>query len=98
MMGMYDHVTCDYPLPDPFQRLDHFQSKQFGCTLGHIQISHDGKLSINGTEVAFHGWFYFYGRNAADEDLIEYFAKFTDGKIETIAKEPPLPRECFDGG
>ena len=93
-MGMYDNVTCDYPLPDQFECLDDFQSKQFGCALSRIKISSDGKLSINGTEVEFHGWFHFYDSDIHG-DFIQYFAKFTDGKIEKMIKEPPLPWECF---
>lgn len=43
-MGLFDTLTCDYPMPDPeFQHLN-FQTKDLGSTLTRYHITVDGRL------------------------------------------------------
>lgn len=42
-MGMYDTVTCDYPLPDPQHQDLAFQTKDLERGMGHYTITRDGR-------------------------------------------------------
>lgn len=52
-MGMFDNITCDYPLPLPLEVIDvlpdiydgvEFQTKSFDCYLGSFIINENGIL------------------------------------------------------
>lgn len=44
-MGMFDHIICEYPLPDGFDLPDaEFQTKDLDNTLATYTITADGKL------------------------------------------------------
>lgn len=47
-MGMYDELTCKYPLPDGYADMQdlEFQTKSFESNLDHYTISADGELWI----------------------------------------------------
>lgn len=42
-MGMFDTITCKYPLPDQ-PTIDCWQTKSLDCTLDHYVIEPDGTL------------------------------------------------------
>lgn len=42
-MGMFDHVRCDYPVPDARLQKATFQTKNLGCAMGHFTITIDGE-------------------------------------------------------
>lgn len=45
MMGMFDYVRCDVPLPRGYQREGYrFQTKDYGCDLAYLRITTDGYL------------------------------------------------------
>lgn len=43
-MGMYDELTCEYPLPRPEMQTRTFQTKDLECGLWHYGITADGRL------------------------------------------------------
>src|SRR5262249_43383330 len=43
-MGLFDTVTCEYPLPDPSHQHSEFQTKDLECLLDHYTITRDGRL------------------------------------------------------
>lgn len=43
-MGLYDTLTCDYPLPDPELQQEEFQTKDLECALDRYRISTEGRL------------------------------------------------------
>lgn len=61
-MGMFDEITCAYPLPGDIPDWIHgtvFQTKSFGCTLEQYHIDEDGYLlDPNGEEVMSYEWAY----------------------------------------
>jgi hypothetical protein len=46
-MGMFDELTCEYPLPDGEVQEDLFQTKSLDCTLDHYTITKDGRLILH---------------------------------------------------
>ncbi len=44
VMGMFDHVRCELPLPDGFT--GELQSKDFDCAMTEVVIGRDGRLRI----------------------------------------------------
>lgn len=42
-MGMYDHIRCEYPLPEGWQDRT-FQSKSLDCAMDDYTITADGRL------------------------------------------------------
>lgn len=94
-MGTFNNVICHYPLPRHEGSSNSFQTKQFSPALHELTITEDGKLTLDGQIVTFHGWLCFY-TSQPNEGLIEFFAKFSDGVIEHITTEPPLPQIFFE--
>jgi len=43
-MGMFDEITCEYPLPDPEVQAELFQTKSFEKLLDRYTITKDGHL------------------------------------------------------
>lgn len=43
-MGMFDELTCDYPLPDPAYQHRIFQTKSLECQMTTYRISAEGRL------------------------------------------------------
>jgi len=48
-MGMFDYVTCEYPLPEldfniVWPKNDPFQTKSFECMMEHYTITKDGRI------------------------------------------------------
>ena len=49
MMGMFDYVRCDVPLPDGYDKVGKrgaFQTKDFDCDMTEIVITAGGQLQI----------------------------------------------------
>lgn len=94
-MGTFNNVVCHYPLPGCEYKIDRFQTKQFSPALRDLIITEDGRSQLDKQDVNFHGWLYFYATrpNAA---LIEFFAKFSDGVIEQVSVEAPMPWIFFE--
>lgn len=83
-MGMFDNLTCEYPLPaEPKPHEKSFQTKDFDCQLDHYTITDDGRLLRDGAAVSYHGTFRFY-TYTSDDMWFEYEAKFTDGRLIAI--------------
>ena len=82
-MGMFDNLTCEFPLPaEPKPDENYFQTKDFECQLHHYTITADGRLLRNDTDVQYHGVINFY--TYTGEIWFEYEAKFADGKLVDI--------------
>ncbi len=67
-MGMFDNITCHYPLPDGFndqERIDDFQTKDLDCDLSRYVITKDGQLIHAGEQdmTGFTGTIEFYTGN-----------------------------------
>lgn len=76
-MGMYDHLTCKYPLPLVGANERHYQTKDLECMLDNYEIREDGTLwheaydsRFEEDEKAFFG-FYIYHDNKRWE-VVEY--------------------------
>lgn len=46
-MGMYDHIRCEYPLPDPIVQDELFQTKSLHRVLDEYTIASDGRLILH---------------------------------------------------
>jgi len=91
-VGMFDTLTCDYPLPDRAAQTIEFQTKSLACTLGRYVITSSGQLMQcawrDGHFVPDHAWPFhgdvrIYGRLPAGRE-VEYIVRFTHGRVEWI--------------
>ena len=98
-MGMFDTLTCDYPLPDPRHQDLEFQTKDLEKVLGHYTITKDGRLirhaqpspfvpaPVSDVEWPIHGDIRIYERDPdAGHGLIEYAVRFTYGRVDWIRR------------
>ena len=46
-MGMFDQITCDYPLPDSAVQHKLFQTKSLNCLMDRYTITADGRLILH---------------------------------------------------
>jgi len=108
-MGIFDTVTCDYPLPDPQHQDLEFQTKDLEKVMGQYTITRDGRLirharpslfvpsPVSDVEWPIHGDIRIYERDpAADQGLIEYAVRFSYGRVDWIRRvrlEQRAPRE-----
>ena len=48
-MGMYDHIKCEYPLPDASEEVqnDVFQTKDFYNAMDDYTITKEGRLILH---------------------------------------------------
>lgn len=91
-MGMFDHIRCDWPLPDAVDGSD-MQTKSLANTLSSYAISSDGRLLYaDGGETGWHGVMRFY-RGERGGSWFEYEAKFNDGRLVHLL---PLAEARYD--
>lgn len=98
-MGMFDHIICDFPLPNlpSFVQSGHlYQSKDLDCTLATYTIREDGRLLKGGKELDYTGVLCFYTsnivgsgaaiytRNGEDAHSIEFEAIFVNGFLQKL--------------
>jgi hypothetical protein len=94
-MGMFDTVSCEYPLPDPRHQGLEFQTKSLESLLDHYLITGDGRLMRlarhhgvgpeRDVEWPIHGDLVFYtSEDTPERTWIEYVARFTHGRVEWI--------------
>lgn len=77
-MGMYDEVSCDYPLPGEGPENmpgGVFQTKDFDCTLSLFTITEGGQLLKNGEPYPYTGPVEFYHPT--------YYALFRFGVLDS---------------
>ena len=87
LMGMFDYVQCDYPLPDGrVVEGPVFQTKDFDCGLDTIRITRAGRLVLQDWHSEFHGDMNFYGEPG------NFIARFTKGQLQWI--KPVSPEVC----
>lgn len=97
-MGLFDHVTCEWPLPDPEVQEAVFQTKCLDPGLSSYRISADGRLLLKTddqrlVEIPHHGDVLLL--EIADGWVYEYSVRFTNGRVQEvkrIRKEPARPR------
>jgi len=95
LMGMFDDVRCEVPLPDGWEA-GVMQTKDLDCELAKYVIRSDGRLVkrhpgayeeareyAEDIDLNFHGILNFYGYDA-EKEWHEYNAKFTDGTLVKI--------------
>src|SRR5919199_863327 len=46
-MGLFDEITCKYPLPDPVVQDEIFQTKSFDPIMDRYTITEDGRLILH---------------------------------------------------
>ena len=90
-MGMLDYIKIEVPLPDRFKD-DYFQTKCFDKNLDNLKFTCKGVFHpLYDSPRKIHGVISFYTTEGEvnSENWIwhEYFAKFTDGKVEWIKKK-----------
>lgn len=96
-MGLYDTLRCEYPLPEPTHQRREFQTKDFERLLDEYLITRDGRLVrrarrgksglARDVEWPYHGDVRFYDVDPEkDRGLIEYVARFIDGRVEWIRR------------
>lgn len=93
-MGMYNHIIFEYPLPSEAIFRDHFQTKQFDLGMYYFTVTKEGRMFFRGEDVNYHGWLNLYNTDT-NGVFHEYYAKFTNGQLECITTEQPLPWELF---
>lgn len=85
-MGMFDDIRCDAELPeigpDPGTRC--FQTKDRECLLDKYVITADGRLTLDGDRVSFHGMLHFHHYDSKNDTWWEWVAKFTDDALVEI--------------
>lgn len=107
-MGLFDYVTCEYPLPEGHPEwMTCFQTKDLGCDMSTYIIGADGRIpglpDFTGT-IDFYGSNItgsgpgLYTANGDDARSIKYRAVFVDGKLIELVKtsdetEPAVKRE-----
>ena len=97
-MGMFDHISCEIPLPDGRQvDSDSFQTKSLECCMDLYTITAAGRLilhrrrystsrmpeHIEDIDTEYHGDIEIYG-TMADGKLAFYAVRFTHGTVEWI--------------
>ena len=97
-MGLFDHVRCDYPLPDG-KPGGSFQTKSFDAPyLEQYRITAEGRLLYDRARYAadppnklvdwidtnFHGVLNFYDYVDETKEWREFNAIFTHGQLEMI--------------
>lgn len=95
-MGLFDDVKCEYPLHDPEHQQREFQTKDLGCLLDRYTITRDGRLVRHAqagrrgpsrdVEWPIHGDIRFYDFDRDKEQMIEYVARFTHGRVEWVRR------------
>ncbi|HEY4594677.1 MAG TPA: hypothetical protein VIJ61_19820 [Thermoanaerobaculia bacterium] len=95
-MGMFDTVSCEYPLPNARHQDLEFQTKNLECALFTYIITREGRLIRRAwnrsgekqnpdVEWLLHGDIRFYTSVKTEEpSWVEYVARFTHGRIEWI--------------
>jgi hypothetical protein len=98
-MGMFDTITCEYPLPVAEHQNLEFQTKDLESLLDHYTITRDGRLirrarrgwmgrAAPARDVTWplHGDLRFYTSIGDGEarQWIEYVARFTHSRVEWI--------------
>lgn len=97
-MGLFDTVTCEYPLPDPAHQHLEFQTKDLECLMDHYTITRDGRFVRHRPEARraslgrdvewpIHGDIHIYDVDPERADrLLEYRVRFTHGRVEWIRR------------
>lgn len=101
-MGMFDHILCDYPLPD-FPEDAQFdeegigwQTKSLDCTLSTYLVTGDGRLlrlkhpcqsPHRVLDIYYHGELDFYTTYNCDQEWLHYKALFEDGQLVSISRQ-----------
>lgn len=96
-MGMFDTITCEYPLPVAEHQDLEFQTKDLENLLDHYAITHEGRLirkprrglargPARDVPWPLHRDLRFYTSTGEGEarQWIEYVARFTYGRVEWI--------------
>ena len=95
-MGLFDDITCEYPLPNLSHQDRAFQTKDLGCWLHRYVITRDGRLirkartgvwgegSPRDMEWPIHGDIQMYDFDRDRDQMVEYVVRFTHGRVEWI--------------
>jgi hypothetical protein len=94
-MGMFDTVTCEYPLPNTAHQELEFQTKDLECLLDHYTITKAGRLlrrfgalgELTGETIEwpYHGKLTIYtGDPEPDSVLIEYVVYLSFGLVAVV--------------
>lgn len=107
-MGLFDTITCEYPLPVAEHQDLEFQTKDLESLLDHYTITRDGRLvrrarrglmggPARDVTWPLHGDLRFYTSIGEDDarQWIEYVARFTHGRVESIRDHKEV---AADGG
>lgn len=104
-MGMFDYITCEYPLPDYPKNAprDGFQTKDLNLSCNEYTIDGNGILKLTRCWTATNNYseqvkinenLYYTGTlNFYDEyksDWYEYNAEFADGKLISVNRMPEI--------
>jgi hypothetical protein len=96
-MGLFDHVICEYPLPDPRHQELEFQTKDLDSLMYHYLVTRDGRLVRQArkgdawgeavdhdTEWPIHGDIRIYTYDDEAHRSIDYVVRFTHGRVEWV--------------
>jgi hypothetical protein len=95
VMGLFDTIKCEYPLPNKLHQDLEFQTKDLECLLERYMITFDGRLVRHpgkgnvGLERdivwPFHGDIRIYDSDPENPShFVEYVVRFTHGRVEWI--------------
>jgi hypothetical protein len=105
-MGMFDHVTCELPMPDGREVVkDSFQTKSLWCCMDLFTITAAGRLifhkrrystsrmsaHVADIDMDYHGDLEIHG-SALDDAYARYAVRFTHGAVEWIRPLDALPQ------
>lgn len=100
-MGMFDHIKCEYQLPNPEVQSEIFQSKDFDCLMDMYTITRDGilvcrKYNLDGFDDKDKEMFkedilvpyhgYIRFYTSFKREWYEYSASFVFGRLEKIVR------------
>lgn len=103
-MGMFDYITCEYPLAETTVQDEQFQTKSLDSELDRYIIGADGYLyfyqwnddmSARRKRYDYHGDIIFYTGIGDTKDWdspdhwYEYRARFTEGRLVSIVRILP---------
>ena len=97
-MGMFDHVTCELPMPDGREVVkDSFQTKSLWCCMDLFTITAEGRLifhkrlystsslpeHVADIDTEYHGDIEIHG-GTPEGAFVRYAVRFSHGKAEWI--------------
>ena len=97
LMGFFDTIRCEYPLPDPRHQDREFKTTDLNPLMYVYTITREGRLVLrepdSEIELPIHGDVRIHAsaKAPADPDWVEYVVRFTNDRVEWIRPRSEIP-------